>query len=108
MNRKEIEALFPRKARITEQIIRDADIMDADHCIGARTLKAVLPPEISPENVSWIGYTGAIESTDPADTEDPDVVITTLEGVRFPLAVEEQDVTFIAISREHQKREKLL
>lgn len=46
MDIEQIKALFPLKARITKEIIRQSNIMVATNCIGALTLKSVLPDEL--------------------------------------------------------------
>ena len=43
MNREEFISLFPLKAEITKNIIDEADIDNVKNCIGALTLKSMIP-----------------------------------------------------------------
>lgn len=38
-----IKALFPATVEVTQEMIDDADVFNANHCIGAKSLRKVLP-----------------------------------------------------------------
>lgn len=66
MTTEQIKSLFPLKAKVTQEIIKESyrDRMNRSRCIGARSLKSVLPPEIH-NLVEWRVMEGHIYTSHP-------------------------------------------
>lgn len=89
MTVEEIKALFPLKAMITQDIIDNSDVNDCTDCIGANTLKSVLPEELKKYAQWCITYEWGKYGTDEL------ICITTIEGVDMMKITEPMEVTFI-------------
>ena len=86
MTEQEIKSLFPLKAMITQEIIDNARLYNTKRCIGALTLKSVVPDD----SVDWGDLSGYIESD-----EYSRVWITTRGRVSMMDVIKPQEVTFI-------------
>lgn len=66
MTTEQIKSLFPLKAKVTQEIINEGhrDRMNRGKCIGARSLKSVLSPEIH-NLVEWRVMDGNIYTYKP-------------------------------------------
>ena len=89
MKIKDFEALFPLKAMVTQEIIDNANIMDTRNCIGALTLKSVLPKYT--DSLEWGAISGNII------TDEGIVHISTFKLVDMMMVKEPQEVTFVLI-----------
>lgn len=88
MRKEQIVALFPLKARITKEIIESAKVFNARNCIGALTLKSVLPDELK-GSASW----GSRSSC--STFERFGLIVTTEEGIDMMEVKNPRNVTFI-------------
>lgn len=88
MTKEEILAWFPKKAKITQEIINEAKLYRSNLCIGALTLKTILPDEYK-DKASWGIFTSF--GTFPKDN----IVITTDDNVDMMMVKEPREVTFI-------------
>jgi len=86
---KEIIKMFPIETEITKEIldsITDMGRNNAHYCIGAKTLKSVLP-SLS-DKIFWGRTTGAIY------TSEGKIIITTKELIDMPYVTEPTKITF--------------
>ena len=92
MTRDQFIALFPLKATITQEIIDKANIMDEYNCIGALTLKSVIPDTYDfHHKLAWgcdCGLQGIYKKP---------VLLTTLEGINMMNVKTPQEVTFVVV-----------
>ena len=91
MNQSELISLFPMEAYITQEIIDNSSRYLTKKCIGALTLKTILPEEFK-DKASW-GDTKTQEVI-------PGYIITTEEGISMMDVIEPQKVTFIITKKE--------
>lgn len=88
MKKSEIKAMFPLKAMVTQEIIDSARIFSTSQCIGAKTLRSVLPDELK-NHVSW-----AVTDSD-GTFGNLGFNVTTIEGFDMMNIKEPCEVTFI-------------
>jgi hypothetical protein len=71
---EKLKALFPIKVKITKEIIEEGrkSLWDTSRCIGALTLKSVLPEEFK-DRATWGVYTGGVSYSK--------IRVTTEEGI---------------------------
>jgi len=90
MKKQEIINLFPITANITQEIIDKAYLGDIRKCIGALTLKTVIPEN----DVIWGVESGGIY---PNEVGEQAVKITTVEKTNMTDVTKPQEVTFIMV-----------
>ena len=88
MNKEQIKALFPLKAKVTKEIIEEAQILNSRKCIEALTLKSVLPEKLK-SLASW----GTVNTANTFLKYD--LTVTTIERVNMMTIKEPCTVTFI-------------
>lgn len=88
MNSETIKSLFPLKAKVTQEIIKKANISISSNCIGALTLKSVLPEDLH-RHIHWGCWNGVY-----CDLLNY-IEITTENGADFMDMTKETDVVFI-------------
>ena len=86
MTEAQIRTLFPLKATITQEIIDNAKLHNRFKCIGALTLKSVIPEG----NPSWGNTIGSI-----GVSGGERIVLTTEEGIEMMCVKQPREVTFI-------------
>jgi hypothetical protein len=97
-NRAQVEALFPLKAYVTQEIIDNSNIYDYHNCIGANTLIDALGeniPLLGIRDVTWGSSFGTLYPEDCIDDNDETIRLTIKGGVDMMKVRKPMWVTFM-------------